>query len=75
MDKSTKELLAQAEKLCAQRNVRLTPQRLEVLRLMSLQQGAISAYDLLDLLRESEPGKTADRLSGAGFSAGARVCA
>ena len=24
MDKSTKELLAQAEKLCAQRNVRLT---------------------------------------------------
>ena len=39
MDKSTKELLAQAEKLCAQRNVRLTPQRLEVLRLMSLQQG------------------------------------
>lgn len=49
-----KELLAQAEKLCAQRNVRLTPQRLEVLRLMSLQQGAISAYDLLDLLRESE---------------------
>ena len=39
MDKSTKELLAQAEKLCAQRNVRLTPQRLEVLRLMTLQQG------------------------------------
>lgn len=48
-------LLAQAEKLCAQRNVRLTPQRLEVLRLLSLQNGAISAYDLLDLLRESEP--------------------
>ncbi len=43
------------KKLCAQRNVRLTPQRLEVLRLMSLQQGAISAYDLLDLLRETEP--------------------
>ncbi|MDI8954380.1 hypothetical protein MJO10_31790, partial [Salmonella enterica subsp. enterica serovar Anatum] len=38
-----------------QRNVRLTPQRLEVLHLMSLQQGAISAYDLLDLLRETEP--------------------
>ncbi len=35
---TTQELLAQAEKLCAQRNVRLTPQRLEVLRLMSLQQ-------------------------------------
>jgi len=43
MDKSTsQEMLAQAEKLCVQRNVRLTPQRLEVLRLMSLQQGAIS---------------------------------
>jgi Fe2+ or Zn2+ uptake regulation protein len=48
-------MLAHAEKLCAQRGVRLTPQRLEVLRLMSLQQGAISAYDLLDLLREKEP--------------------
>ncbi len=44
---TTQELLAQAE-ICAQRNVRLTPQRLEVLRLMSLQDGAISAYDLLD---------------------------
>ena len=41
---TTQELLAQAEKICAQRNVRLTPQRLEVLRLMSLQDGAISAY-------------------------------
>ncbi len=47
MDKTaTQELLAQAEKLCAQRNVRLTPQRLEVLRLMSLQQGAISAFHI-----------------------------
>lgn len=35
--------------------MRLTPQRPEVLRLMSLQDGAISAYDLLDLLREAEP--------------------
>ena len=49
---TTQELLAQAEKICAQRNVRLTPQRLEVLRLMSLQDGAISTYDLLDLLRD-----------------------
>ncbi|WP_411705224.1 zinc uptake transcriptional repressor Zur [Edaphovirga cremea] len=48
-------LLAQAENLCQQRNVRLTPQRLEVLRLMAEQPGAISAYDLLDLLRVSEP--------------------
>ncbi len=52
MDKTpSQEMLAHAEKLCAQRGVRLTPQRLEVLRLMSLQQGQLSAYDLLDLLR------------------------
>ena len=49
------KLLSQAEELCQQRNVRLTPQRLEVLRLMTQQPGAISAYDLLDLLRVSEP--------------------
>ncbi len=49
------QILSQAEKLCQQRNVRLTPQRLEVLRLMTEQNSAISAYDLLDLLRVSEP--------------------
>ncbi len=49
------KILSQAEAICLQRNVRLTPQRLEVLRLMSRQHGAISAYDLLDLLRSSEP--------------------
>ncbi|KGT92186.1 zinc uptake transcriptional repressor [Erwinia typographi] len=49
------KILTQAEALCLQRNVRLTPQRLEVLRLMSQHHGAISAYDLLDLLRASEP--------------------
>ncbi len=49
------KLLAKAENLCQQRNVRLTPQRLEVLRLMAQQPGAISAYDLLDLLRVTEP--------------------
>ncbi|MBL3369521.1 transcriptional regulator Zur, partial [Klebsiella pneumoniae] len=48
MNSTTQEkLLAQAERLCQQRNVRLTPQRLEVLRLMTQQPGAISAYDLL----------------------------
>lgn len=48
-------LLAQAKQLCRQRNVRLTPQRLAVLRLMLQQSSAISAYDLLDLLRLVEP--------------------
>lgn len=52
---STEKLLTQAEIICQKRNVRLTPQRLEVLRLMSEHSGAISAYDLLDLLRVSEP--------------------
>ncbi len=56
MDKTTSQnVLARAENLCLQRNVRLTPQRLEVLRLMTEQEGAISAYDLLDLLRNAEP--------------------
>lgn len=50
-----KTLLVQAERLCQQRNVRLTPQRQEVLRLLAEQPGAISAYDLLDLLRVAEP--------------------
>lgn len=50
-----KTLLAKAEHLCRQRDVRLTPQRFEVLRLMSQQSGAISAYDLLDLLRIAAP--------------------
>ncbi|PIJ48421.1 transcriptional regulator Zur [Erwinia sp. OLTSP20] len=52
---SAEQILGQAERLCQQRNVRMTPQRLEVLRLMAQQIGAISAYDLLDLLRVSEP--------------------
>ncbi|PHM49052.1 zinc uptake transcriptional repressor Zur [Xenorhabdus miraniensis] len=50
-----KKLLAQAETICLSRGVRLTPQRLEILRLIAEQPSAISAYDLLDLLREVEP--------------------
>ncbi|CBJ83114.1 transcriptional repressor of Zn transport system (Fur family) [Xenorhabdus bovienii str. Jollieti] len=50
-----KKLLTQAETICLSRGVRLTPQRLEILRLISTQPSAISAYDLLDLLREVEP--------------------
>jgi Fur family zinc uptake transcriptional regulator len=48
-------MLDKAQRLCLQRDVRLTPQRLEVLKLMIQQDNAISAYDLLDLLRHSEP--------------------
>ncbi|QDY40646.1 zinc uptake transcriptional repressor Zur [Candidatus Pantoea soli] len=49
------QLLTEAESLCLARGVRLTPQRAEVLRLMAGQKGAVSAYDLLDQLRLSEP--------------------
>lgn len=49
------QLLTQAESLCLDRGVRLTTQRAEVLRLMAEQNGSISAYDLLDQLRLSEP--------------------
>ncbi|MEQ5226792.1 zinc uptake transcriptional repressor Zur [Proteus cibi] len=49
------KLLAQAEKICQKRGVRLTSQRLAVLRLIMQQPSAISAYDLLDLLRQVEP--------------------
>ncbi|HBO21385.1 MAG TPA: transcriptional regulator Zur [Providencia sp.] len=48
-------LLVMAERICQSRGVRLTPQRETVLRLIAKQHGAISAYDLLDLLREVEP--------------------
>ena len=52
---TSQQILIQAEKMCLQRGVRLTSQRAEVLRLMAEQPGSISAYDLLDQLRVSEP--------------------
>lgn len=52
---SVESILVKAQKMCEQRAVRLTPQRRQVLRLMAEQKNAISAYDLLDLLRVSEP--------------------
>lgn len=52
---SEDKILVMAERICQSRGVRLTPQRETVLRLIAKQHGAISAYDLLDLLREVEP--------------------
>lgn len=49
------EQLNKAQQLCLQRGVRLTSQRLEVLQLLMAQKSAISAYDLLDLLRTRLP--------------------
>ncbi|CAD83554.1 zinc uptake regulation protein [Candidatus Blochmanniella floridana] len=54
MNLHTHKLLIQTKKICAQRQVRLTPQRIEVLKLISKQyQKAVSAYDLLHLSRTS----------------------
>ncbi|MGF1726317.1 zinc uptake transcriptional repressor Zur [Photobacterium nomapromontoriensis] len=49
------QLLETAQQLCEQRGVRLTPQRLKVLALIIEHHSSISAYELLDLLRVSEP--------------------
>ncbi|MGJ7252155.1 zinc uptake transcriptional repressor Zur [Morganella morganii] len=48
-------LLKKAEALCLSRSVRMTSQRKSILQLIAGQPGAISAYELLDLLRETEP--------------------
>ena len=49
---STAGILTQAKQLCRARNVRMTPQRTEVLRLMAKHANAITAYDLLYKLRQ-----------------------
>ncbi|KMV29060.1 zinc uptake transcriptional repressor Zur [Photobacterium swingsii] len=49
------QLLLQAQQLCEQRGVRLTPQRLKVLVLIVEHRRSISAYELLDLLKVTEP--------------------
>ncbi|MDF7666281.1 zinc uptake transcriptional repressor Zur [Orbaceae bacterium ESL0727] len=41
--------------LCQKRNIKLTPQRKKVLEIMLSADRAMSAYDLLDLLKVSEP--------------------
>ncbi|HIF9162412.1 TPA: zinc uptake transcriptional repressor Zur [Photobacterium damselae] len=49
------QLLEKAQQLCDQRGVRLTPQRLKVLALIIEHHSSITAYELLDLLKVSEP--------------------
>lgn len=53
MNTNIQNLLTQIKKICKQRRVRLTPQRLAVLELISQCEKSISAYDLLHLLRQS----------------------
>ncbi|MGO1247040.1 MAG: zinc uptake transcriptional repressor Zur [Oceanisphaera sp.] len=47
--------LERADALCKQRGVRFTPTRRNVFTLIAGFQGAVSAYDLLDKLKELEP--------------------
>jgi Fur family transcriptional regulator, zinc uptake regulator len=47
--------MAKIEKISYQRNIRLTSQRKSVIQLMLKAERAMSAYDLLDQLREIEP--------------------
>ena len=47
--------LERADLLCKQRGVRFTPTRRNVFMLIAEYQGAVSAYDLLDRLKELEP--------------------
>ncbi|MGX5915617.1 zinc uptake transcriptional repressor Zur [Aliidiomarina sp. Khilg15.8] len=54
-EKQTSNLIARAEKLCQHRGVRLTPARREVFSLLTKQDGAIGAYDLLEQLKQSTP--------------------
>lgn len=46
-------ILRQADTLCRERGVRLTDQRKTVLRLLCESEKPLSAYELLDLMRES----------------------
>ncbi|WP_413113867.1 zinc uptake transcriptional repressor Zur [Thaumasiovibrio sp. DFM-14] len=48
-------LLDKAKQLCDKRGVRLTPQRFKTLELIIKYGRSISAYELLDLLKQTEP--------------------
>ena len=47
------DILNKAETLCLERGVRLTPQRRTVLEILCESEKPLSAYDILDLMRES----------------------
>ncbi|MEZ9523012.1 zinc uptake transcriptional repressor Zur [Enterovibrio norvegicus] len=49
------QLITRAQVLCEERGVRLTSQRERVYEIIVQSKRAISAYDLLDVLRETEP--------------------
>jgi Fur family zinc uptake transcriptional regulator len=56
MDEATlTEALHRAEALCAERGVRLTPQRRRVLELVCRADRPVGAYEILDQLRDGPP--------------------
>lgn len=52
---SIKHTLAKIDSLCQHRKIRLTPQRRAVIKLMVQARTAMSAYDLLDQLKQTAP--------------------
>lgn len=55
MENQINQLITRAETLCQRRGVRMTPTRREVFALLSKQEGAIGAYDLLEQLKQVVP--------------------
>src|SRR6516165_2956529 len=52
--KASAALLARAERLCRDQNLRLTPMRKRVLEELSLSSEPLTAYDLADLVRDEK---------------------
>jgi len=52
--KASTALLARAERLCRDQNLRLTPMRRRVLKELSLSSEPLTAYDLADLVRDDK---------------------
>lgn len=56
MIKETNSMLTQATRLCLERGARFTQTRQKVLELMLAHGGSVSAYELLDSLKETDVG-------------------
>ena len=56
MSKENHSILSEAQRLCIERGARFTQTRQKVLELMLAHGGAVSAYDLLDRLKETDVG-------------------
>jgi len=54
--KTLTAFLHYAQELCAERGMRLTPQRAEVLAIIATADRPLGAYDILQLLQQAHPG-------------------